>query len=391
MNLKDRQLSEKNISGQSRSPESLTDTMPISRQPSREQELLSRAQDTIRELTEAVSSLQGQLETEKSRTREAMEKISTLSSQNSMLLSGAQEMRSTMEQLREELSSEQSLNQRIAKENDDLRNGQGLQTRESQDRLQRENAALKGENDELREQVDLSNVEAVASAQRSKEDLEKNYKTLIGLIDKNNRQKMANAEKKMREIGNKNKQLLTRQRDMDFATFMTELLSLTCCCALNPVFPSDLWVFIAKPFIWIRGGSCFYAEWLMNPFYCNLLENSEIQYFSPGWGWAFRILSVILVPALCFAMVSAVVALAHFWKKEWCGLSTRIAYCTLTILVGTALYQVTSLNIILIFFIVNLLGLVMIMLIDVRLQNDRRRRKWLYIKSLAPFETCYKN
>ena len=201
MNLKDRQLSEKNISGQSRNPESLTDTMPVSRQPSREQELLSRAQDTIRELTEAVSSLQGQLETEKSRTREAMEKISTLSSQNSMLLSGAQEMRSTMEQLREELSSEQSLNQRIAKENDNLRNGQGLQTRESQDRLQRENADLKAENDELREQVNLSNVEAVQSALRSREDLEKNYKTLIGLIDKNNRLKIADVEKKMREIG----------------------------------------------------------------------------------------------------------------------------------------------------------------------------------------------
>ncbi len=129
----------------------------------------------------------------------------------------------------------------------------------------------------------------------------------------------------------------------------------------------------------------------MNPFYCNLLENSEIQYFSPGWGWAFRILSVILVPALCFAMVSAVVALARFWKKEWCGLSTRIAYCTSIILVGTPLCQITSMNLVLIFFIVNLLGLVMIMLIDVRLQNDRRRRKWLYIKSLAPFETWCKN
>lgn len=257
--------------------------------------------------------------------------------------------------------------------------------------MQRENNDLKSENDKLREQVDLSNVEAVASAQRSREETEKNYKTLIGLIEKNNKRKMADAEKTMREIGNKNKQLLARQRDMDFATFMTELLALTCCCALNPVFPSYLWSFITKPFIWIRDGSCFYAGWLMKPFYYNLLESFEIQYFSPGWGWAFRIMSVILVPALCFVAATAVVSFARFWKKEWCGLSTKIAYCTLIILVGTPLYQVTSLNLVLIFFIVQLLDLVMIKLIDVRLQNDRHRRKWLYIKSLAPFETWRKN
>ncbi len=385
MNLKDRQPSEKKLSEQSRNPESLTSTMPVSRQPSREQELLSKAQDAIRELTVTVSSLRDQLEAEKSRNREAMETISTLSSQNSMLRSRAQEMQSAMEDLREELSSVQSLTQKIGRENDDLRNGQGLQTRESQEELQRENTALKAENDELREQVNLSNVEAVASAQRSRDEVEKNYKTLIGLIEKNYKKKLAEVEKKRREIDKNCKQLLFKQRDMAFASFMTQLLALTCCCALNPVFPSDLWIFITRPFIWIRDGSCFYAEWLMNPFYYNLLDNSEIQYYSPGWGWALRIMSGILVPALCFVAVTTVVAFAHFWKKAWCGLSTRIAYCTSIILVGTPLYQVTSLNLVLILFIVQLVVLVIIMVIDVHFQNDRHQRKWLYIKSLAPF------
>ena len=66
-------------------------------------------------------------------------------------------------------------------------------------------------------------------------------------------------------------------------------------------------------------------------------------------------------------------------------MSTRIAYCTLIILVGTPLYQITSLNLVLIFFIVQLLGLGMILAVDVRLQNDRHRCKWLYIKRLAHF------
>lgn len=208
---------------------------------------------------------------------------------------------------------------------------------------------------------------------------------MLDAYEKNNKKKLAEVEKKRREIDKKNKQLLTKQHDMAFASFMTQLLSLTYCCALNPVFPTDLWCSITKPFIWIWDGSCFYTEWLMNPFYYNLLESSGIHYFSPGWDWVFRILSVVLVPALCFVAVTAVVAFARFWKKEWCGLSTRIAYCTLIILVGTPLYQITSLNLVLIFFIVQLLGLGMILAVDVRLQNDRHRCKWLYIKRLAHF------
>lgn len=382
MNLKDRQLSEKNISGQSRSPESLTDTMPISRQLSREQELLSKAQDAIRELTETVSSLRGQLESEKSKTLEEMEKVSTLSSQNSTLLSKVQEMQSVMVQLREELLSEQSLNQRIAKENDDLRNSRGLQTRESQEQLQRENEDLKAANDKLREQVDLSSVEAVVSAQKSREELDKNYKALIRVIDKNNRLKLAEAEKKMREIGIKNSQLITRQRDMAFATFTTQLLVLTCCCALNPVFLSDLWIFIAKPFLWIWDSSCLYVEWLMNPLYYGLLSNLEIQYFSGGWSWVFRILSVILLLALCFVVFIAIIAFACYWKKEWCALSSRLAYCTLIIMIGTPLSHVSQFNLVLEFSLVQLLGQLIILAVDAMLRHGRYWRKWLYIKTL---------
>ena len=129
MNLKDRLPQGKNEAGQSRRTGNLTDTMPISKQPSREQELLSKAQDTIRELTATVSSLSDQLEREKTRNAEAVEKMSALSSQNSTLRSSVQE-------------------------------------------LSLENENLKTLSDDLREQVNLSNVEAVISAQKSKEKTE---------------------------------------------------------------------------------------------------------------------------------------------------------------------------------------------------------------------------
>lgn len=360
MNLKDRLLSEITESGQSRIEEKLTDITPISRQPSKEQELLSKAQTANRDLTATVASVTSRLEAEKFRNAAAEKKISALSLQNSMLLSRAQELRSAAEQLRGELLSEQKLNLRIVKENNNLRNGRGLHALEEQEDLRRENDALKALNDKLREQINLSNVRTVLSAKKSKEG----------------------AEKRMHETEKKYKNLLERQRDTAWISFMTQILSMLCCLTRNPVFLMDIRDLAVKPLAWVCNGLGKYAEWVMDSACWEMPGKATIQIFIQVCSLALRILSVVPILAAGYVTVAAVISFVRYCRKEWCALSSRIAYCILIIMVGTPLYHILPFNPALIFCIVLFLSHVLIRSIDIKLQNDRRNGRWHYIKSL---------
>jgi len=118
------------------------------------------------------------------------------------------------------------------------------------------------------------------------------------------------------------------------------------------------------------------------PFYYGFYGNAEALYFSTGWGWVFRILSGMLILLLSYVTGSAVIAFACYWKKEWCSLSLRIAYCTLILLTGTPLSKVSPFNLVLMFFIIQLLGQLIIQAGDVVFLHGRHWRKWLYINTL---------
>ena len=248
--------------------------------------------------------------------------------------------------------------------------------------LSLENKNLKALSDDLREQVNLSNVEAVISAQKSKEKTEEQYKELIDSTKEKCRKKIAEAEKKAREADKNYRQLIMRQHGTAFVSWMIQLFALICCLLQNPVFFADLWDFITKPFIWVWNWILIYAEWLVAPFYYRFYGNAEALYFSTGWGWVFRILSGMLILLLSYVAGSAVIAFACYRKKEWCSLSLRIAYCTLILLTGTPLSKVSPFNLVLMFFIIQLLGLWIIQASDVMLRHGRHWRKWLYIKTL---------
>ena len=248
--------------------------------------------------------------------------------------------------------------------------------------LSLENENLKTLSDDLREQVNLSNVEAVISAQKSKEKTEEQYKELIDSTKEKCRKKIVEAEKKVRETDKNYRQLIMRQHDTAFVSWMVQLFALICCLFQNPVFFADLWDFITKPFIWVWNWILIYAEWLVAPFYYRFYGNAEALYFSTGWGWVFRILSGMLILLLSYVTGSAVIAFACYRKKEWSALSLRIAYCTLILLAGTPLFKISPFNLVLMFFIIQLLGQLIIQAGDVVFRDGRHWRKWLYIKTL---------
>lgn len=164
---------------------------------------------------------------------------------------------------------------------------------------------------------------------------------------------------------------------MDGTTVCSDLLPAPESCIF-----ADLWDFITKPFIWVWNWILIYAEWLAAPFYYRFYGNAEALYFSTGWGWVFRILSGMLILLLSYVTGSAVIAFACYRKKEWCALSLRIAYCTLILLAGTPLFKISPFNLVLMFFIIQLLGQLIIQAGDVVFRDGRHWRKWLYIKTL---------
>ena len=151
-------------------------------------------------------------------------------------------------------------------------------------------------------------------------------------------------------------------------------------------FPSDvrfessliiLYLKSAPPFIWVWNWILIYAEWLVVPFYYGFYGNAEALYFSTGWSWVFQILSGMLILLLSYVTGSAVIAFACYRKKEWCVLSLRVAYCTLLLLAGTPLSKVSPFNLVLMFFIIQLLGQLIIQAGDVVFRHGRHWRKWL--------------
>lgn len=386
MNLKDRKPLEKRESETRRMPENLTDTMQTSRQPSREQELLSKAQDTIQELTGTVSSLQTELKTEKSRNAEAGRKISTLSSQNSILISKAQEMQSTMAQLKAELSVNLTLNQNLVKENDELRNRKGLLTLKEQEDLHRENKKLKASIDKLQEQVNMSNVEAVVSAQEANAKLEKQYKAFISTANKAHTRELADAERQVREANRKYKELTEEQIDKEAAAFFMHAFILLCCLPCGFAFIEDLWLFISTPFVWMYNGLSIYMEWLGSPYYFTTdgsMEGiMEKVFYPPTMVWILRIMSFLVLILFLILLALVIYYIAEYCIKGWCSLSLRIAYCSLIILTVTPLSQIIPVNLVLVFCIVHVLSLVIIRIIDVRLEYDSHYEKWIYLKTL---------
>ncbi len=380
MNLKDRKTSERKESEPSRKPVSSIDIMPELRQPSPEQTLLSQAQSTIQELTKTASSLQTQLDAEKAGNAEKESKISTLSSQNSTLLSKMQEMQSTMEKLKGELLTAQNLIGKIVEENDDLRNRKGLKTLKEQKLLRRENEALKASNDKLREQVDMSNVEAVISAQDAKAKSEREYKMRIDSLNQSHSREFSDASRKLREANRKYESLSKKQTDKRAADLLTHFFVFLCCIPRGLPFFDDLWTAVSAPFLWLFDDTEPFSDWLASPYYYE--SNVKIVALTLVQIWLFRIISIMLLLAFFSVLFLGIGYLIYFCIKYTCALSLRIAYCTLVMLIVTPLSQIISFNLFIVFGILQILCLAMIRYLDEAHEYGWRENTWSYIRNL---------
>ena len=117
--------------------------------------------------------------------RTQKKQIQTLEEEKRMILSDRQKLReevrkSTVEiqRLTTELSETQKLNQSLQKNNDDLRNRNGLKSRSEQELLEEEIKDVRDQNSKLQIQVNKSSVQAVDEAYRKQKEAEKQLQSL---------------------------------------------------------------------------------------------------------------------------------------------------------------------------------------------------------------------
>ena len=238
MNLKDR------LNKEEKKPGNSTVTTQKSNPQSAEQTLLSKVQ----ELSAALTATKDDLAKEKKRIRSLDRTISKLSYQNSTLTSRTQEQQSLIAALRTEISETQDINrslqegnQKLLRENEDLRFDHGVESRKEVDDLRNEISRLHSQVDDLNKQVDQSCVAAVREAydelERSRRKADRQLdsyqafvaKKLRGILDERNQSVAALNHKIKARAGS-----LWLSRDLLFVYAI-------CSLAANPVILLDLW------------------------------------------------------------------------------------------------------------------------------------------------------
>lgn len=244
--------------------------------------------------------------------------------------------------------------------------------------LKNKNDALKTYNEELKTQVDMSCVKAVKKAQESQKTAEEHLKFFAGYIDDLSKKQIAEADAKYYKAS---KVLQDKKR----ITFITQCLVLLCCFVGNPVLFNNLWKFFTLPFVWFWKMIPALTAWIISPSYWNIFGNKELHYSVPAVSWIVRVISIVAVIFMVLLICRGIKVFIRQCRKDWCSINTRAAYCTLIIICifEKPLFGCIHCNLILLFFILQLLGMLIIKILDRHFKNNRiYYNNWLYLKTL---------
>ncbi len=394
MNLRDRMSS----GPQAQEPTEITNTLGIPEQPisndtmqrsnpqlqesivQKQSETIQRQADEIKELSDTVQSLQAHLdqvvpewELLKDQGRpEDMETIQQLSSEIS-------ELRSAIADLRAELLSVQRINLSLTKRNDDLRNNAGLLSRKEQEKLEEELTAAQTLLADTRKKVDMSNVEAVEAALTAKKAAERKAEKDIAAYRASADRKISNTENASKEAIRQSKdKVKTAEKNTPIAQGSL-LFTLLCCLFVHPVIIDDILSFITVPVLWAWDKVNEYAIWFEEPYHSEMVGGGEKFYaYSTGMAWLLRILSFILLLA-CFAGTSyALYELWEYYRKRWCTLSLRVLLASLAsiIVFGEIIRKYVSINLVLLFVIMQLIYLGILVYLDGYFESRYRKEEW---------------
>ena len=238
-----------------------------------------------------------------------------------------------------ELSETQKLNQLLQKNNDDLRNRNGLKSRSEQELLEEEIKDVRDQNSKLQIQVNKSSVEAVDDAQKKQKEAEK--KTEQAEAKARNEKKRAELE--IRKARKKAKGEINDMKENMYVWSWGYIMIIVCSLVQNGAFQRDILQLGKKTIEWWLE----YAEWF---------ENLEYLGYSAGEVLFERSFTMILIILGIMGSVFLVWKATIQYKKIWDSMYKTVLILSVSFIavLGNMIREVIPINLLVIVCFINI-------------------------------------
>lgn len=236
-----------------------------------------------------------------------------------------------------------------------------------------EATAIQDQNSKLKEMVSKSSVEAVDRARAERDQAIRDKDKGIKAAQSKAFHEIYEAEQKQKKAEDKAKKAVATLKERSFLYMGLLAFTLFCVGVMNSQVVSDFLDFFSVPAIGIYNIASDYTDWLIS-----LSDKLEI-----GWAWVVGILLTLLIIGACFGVIVCIGSLWKWYKSRWCTLSLKTMVVTLAIITvfGEPIRSIISINLILLFFLVQIAYLFVLWYFDGYFENRYRSDEWKVIQN----------
>ena len=220
--------------------------------------------------------------------------------------------------------------------------------------------------------VNKSSVEAVDHARAERDQAIRDKKKGIQDAQSHANHEVYEAHQKQKEAERKAQTAITTLKEKSFLYMGLLAFTLLCVGIMNSQAVSDFLDFFTVPAVSIYTMASDYTDWLIG-----LSDKLEI-----GWTWVIRIFLTLLILSVCFGLIVGLFSLWKWYKSRWCTLSLKVMVITMAIITvfGEPIRSIISINLILLFFLVQIVYLLVLWYFDGYFENRYRSDEWELIQ-----------
>ena len=221
--------------------------------------------------------------------------------------------------------------------------------------------------------VDKSSVEAVDRARAERDQALRDKDKGIKAAKSQASHETYEAHQKQKDAEQQAKKAVSTLKERSFLYMGLLAFTLLCVGVMNTQVVSDLLDFFKVPSVGIYNMASDYIEWLIS-----LSDKLEL-----GWAWVVRILLTLLILGACFGIVVCLFSLCKWYRSRWCTLSLKVMVVTLAIITvfGEPIRSIISINLILLFFLVQIAYLFVLRYFDGYFEKRYRTNEWKVIQN----------
>lgn len=237
-----------------------------------------------------------------------------------------------------ELSETQKLNQSLQQSNDDLRNRNGLMSRNEQEQLEEEIKDVRDQNSKLQTQVNQSSVKAVEQAQQKQEEAEKQARQAEYQAEREKKR----ADMEIQKARRKAKSEIEYMKEIQFFWAWGYLCVIFFSLIQNGAFQRDLMQLIMLPVNWCRK----YAIWF---------EQLDYMGYSTGEVVFERIFSSAVIMAGIVGGVFLVWGGIERYRKIWDDIYKMVLIASFSFIavLGNLIREYLPFNLLFVIFVIN--------------------------------------